>query len=373
MSDTIYDKEVALKEYSASARDFQLAKKFNKSGMQLAKELWQLKLGPGGLLPADYFMYRLYDDSRYSAQDKLRFISDNLVDRVTTICADMQWPVLADDKWVCYSLLQAAGFPVPRTLAVIDRSLRTFGREPKIASPAALKDFLTGLNTYPLFAKANSGLGSFGAFMIVGVDGDHVLLEQSEPVSFADLFEKRIGTRTFLLQTCIENHPTIKAFSKYVATVRTVNMVKADGIWTPFALLKIPSATSIADNYWRSGNLLANLDVDTGAIKRVVRGKGVELEELSEHPATGQRLLGLALPHWDKLREINQACASLYAPLRYHSLDIALTPEGPQVVEVNIGGSFVLPQIGSGSGLLSEGVYDFFKSCGWKFKGRLAA
>ena len=373
MSDTIYDKEVVLKEYSASVKDLQLAKKFNKSGVQLAKELWQLKLGPGGLLPADYFMYRLYDDTKYSTQDKLRFISDNLVDRVTYTCGDRQWPVLADDKWICYSLLQAAGFPVPRTLAVIDRTQRCFGQERKIESPAALKDFLRGLNAYPLFAKANYGLGSFGAFIIVGVDGDHVLLEQSNPVTFADLFDKRIGERTFLLQSCIDNHPTIKAFSKYVATVRTVNMVKADTVWTPFALLKVPSATSIADNYWRSGNLLANLDVDTGVIKRVVRGKGAELEELTDHPATGQRLIGLALPYWDKLREINEACARLYAPLRYHSLDIALTPEGPEVVEVNIGGSFVLPQMGSGAGMLSDGVYDFFKSCGCKFRGRLAA
>jgi Sugar-transfer associated ATP-grasp len=373
MSVTIYEKEVAFKEYSASAKDFQLAKKFNKSGMQLAKELWQLKLAPGGLLPADYFMYRLYDDITYSAQDKRRFISDNLVDRITYSCSDPQWPVLADDKWICYGLLQAAGFPVPRTLAVIDRTMRSFGREPKIDSPAALKDFLTGLNTYPLFAKANSGLGSFGAFIIIGVDGDQVLLEQSSPVTFTDLFEKRIGARTYLLQSCIDNHPTIKAFSKYLATVRTVNMVKADTVWTPFALLKVPSTTSIADNYWRSGNLLANLDVDTGVIKRVVRGKGVELEELTDHPETGQRLIGLALPHWDKLRDINEACARLYGRLRYHSLDIALTPEGPQVVEINIGGSFVLPQIGSGTGLLSDGVYDFFKSCGCKFRGRLAA
>jgi hypothetical protein len=315
-------------------------------------------------------MYRLYDDTRYSAQDKRRFISENLVDRVTYTCGDRQWPVLADDKWIGYSLLQAADFPVPRTLAVIDRTLRSFGRDRKIDSPAALKDFLSGLNTYPLFAKANSGLGSFGAFMIVGVDGDRVLLEQSNPVTFADLFEKRIGARTFLLQSCIANHPTIRALSKYVATVRTVNLVKSDAVWTPFALLKVPSPTSIADNYWRSGNLLANLDVGTGV---VVRGKGVGLEELTDHPATGQRLIGLALPHWDKLREINEACARLFARLRYHSVDIALTPEGAEVVEVNIGGSFVLPQIGSGAGLLSDGVYDFFRSCGCKFRGRLAA
>jgi len=60
----------------------------------------------------------------------------------------------------------------------------------------------------------------------------------------------------------------------------------------------------------------------------------------------------------------------LFAPLRYHALDVVLTPEGPLIVEVNIGGSFVLPQIGSGTGLLSDEVIDFSRSCGCKFKGK---
>jgi Sugar-transfer associated ATP-grasp len=101
-------------------------------------------------------------------------------------------------------------------------------------------------------------------------------------------------------------------------------------------LLKIPAATSIADNYWRPGNLLADLDPMTGVIRRVVRGKGLELEELSKHPETGTPLLGLALPHWDELRTVNDACARLFAAMRYHSFHIALTVEGPLVVEVNI-------------------------------------
>ena len=373
MSATVYDTEVAFKEYSATGKDLRLAKTFNKTGLRLAREIWQLYFGPGRILPADYFMYRLYDDAQYSALDKRRFISDSVVDSVTTACGDTQWGIMTDDKWICSDYLQSAGFAVPRTLAVIDQSMRAFGKLPKIGSASALKDVLTGLNRYPLFAKANSGLGSFGAFMIAGVDGDRVLLEHSEPVTFDDLFAKQIGKRTFLLQDVIDNHPVIKAITKYTATVRTVNMVKSDRVWTPFALLKIPSGKSIADNYWRSGNLLANLDVDTGVVRRVVRGKGAELEQVSGHPETGQPLIGLALPHWGKLREVNEACARLFAPLHYHSLDIALTPEGPQIVEVNVGGSFVLPQIGSGTGLLSDEVFDFFKSCGYKFRGKLAA
>jgi len=71
-----------------------------------------------------------------------------------------------------------------------------------------------------------------------------------------------------------------------------------------------------ADNYWRGGNLLANLDVDTGVIRRVVRGKGVALEELANHPGTGQKVAGLALPHSRRLVNSTRSapgCSHRYA------------------------------------------------------------
>ena len=34
---------------------------------------------------------------------------------------------------------------------------------------------------------------------------------------------------------------------------------------------KIPSGETVADNFWRSGNMLAGIDVETGKIIRVLR------------------------------------------------------------------------------------------------------
>src|SRR3546814_6108285 len=93
-------------------------------------------------------------------------------------------------------------------------------------------------------------------------------------------------------------------------------------------------------------------------------GTGPGMEEFQQHPATGQQLVGTRLPHWQEVRRVNDACARLFAPVRYQSLDIALTDAGPVVVEVNVGGSFVLPQMASGQGLLTEETRDFLVGCG---------
>lgn len=86
-----------------------------------------------------------------------------------------------------------------------------------------------------------------------------------------------------------------------------------------------------------------------------------------DHPQT-PGLIGLTLPHWDKLMEINARAAQIFAPIRYQSTDIAITQDGPVIVELNYGGGFDLPQYASGRRMLTSAVRAFFKSHGCKFE-----
>jgi hypothetical protein len=364
-----YDVEEKLRYQTESLADSVrwAVKRFNKNPIALAREIFELYRGPGRLQPSEYFSFQLYDDKKYSKEEKRRFLSELLHWRIAYAVSDPKWEALIEDKWVAYSFLNGEGFPVPTTCAVIDKTIRSFGKHRKIGSPRELKNFLTEFGVYPLFAKSNLGLGSFGAFIIAGIDGEKILLENAESMTFDELFSNIIGERTFLVQTRVLNDPLIRRFTNALATVRTVNLVKADGVITPFTLLKIPAAKNVADNYWRPGNLLCNVDPNTGVIKRVVRGKGINHEEVTNHPETGDLLVGVSLPHWRELRELNADCARLFAPICYHSLDIAITEKGPVVIEINFGGGFDLPQFATGKGLLTDEIRGFFESCGYDF------
>ena len=83
------------------------------------------------------------------------------------------------------------------------------------------------------------------------------------------------------------------------------------------------------------------------------------------HPATGTPLVGETLPEWDRVLDLARTCAPIFAPLRYQSMDIAITPEGPLLVEINTGGAFNLPQLASGRGFLTDPVREFFRDCGY--------
>lgn len=317
--------------------------------------------GPGRLSLQDYFLYRLYDNSKFSPEEKRRFISDGLHWPVTHKCCDLSWQAMTEDKWMSYTLLTRFGLPVPTTLAVIDVSERDFADTLKLSTPAELKQFLASCSDFPLFCKANNGLGSFGAFIITGIDGNLVLRAQDEPVDIETLFRDIASDRTYLIQARLENHKVIRKMTEYLSTIRMVNFFEPNGVRTPFAALKLPAANNIADNFWRKGNFLADVDVETGVLRRIIRGKGVFTEELECHPDGGDRLVGLRLPFWNDVKKLNAKAAALFAPIRYGSLDIALTDSGPVVVEMNTGGSFELPQLASGKGLLTDENLEFFR------------
>lgn len=147
-----------------------------------------------------------------------------------------------------------------------------------------------------------------------------------------------------------------------------INLVTDKGVLCPVSVLKLPQAGNIADAFWRPGNLACDVDIETGRIRTVAR-RGIEMEYLEDHPDT-PGLMGLELPFWSELLEINKRAARIFSPIRYQSTDIAITEDGPLIVELNYGGGFDLPQYASGRGMLTQEVRDFFESCGVKFQSK---
>jgi hypothetical protein len=132
------------------------------------------------------------------------------------------------------------------------------------------------------------------------------------------------------------------------------------------AAMALAQGSNIADAFWRDGNIACAVDVATGRLTTVARRDEHEIVYLDDHPAS-PGLKGLVLPWWDELRAINERAARLFAPIRYQSTDIAITEDGPVIVEINYGSGFGLPQQAAGRGLLTPEVRQFFESCGYRF------
>ena len=333
---------------------------------QLA-EIFSLSRGHGKLTPEEYYYFGLCDDSRFSAQEKRQFIGRKATNRLYNKHLSPFFHGIAHDKLLASGVLEGFGIAVPKTVAVFHR-FRSYGQVPVFRTGDALAAHLRRDMTYPFFSKPIGGFGSLGTVAVESLDpaSDRLTLGDGRQVPMADyLRELEDFESGALLQKVLLPHPEIaEAGGGRVSTVRLILLVRDDGPEVFRAVWKIMAGRNMADNFWRRGNLLGAVDPDSGRVYRVIRGVGPEQEEFETHPDSGAPVKGIVLPDWPRLVETGKLAASIFPELRIIALDIALCPEGPVVVEVNIGGALNLPQLATGTGMLESRFVDFLKEVG---------
>lgn len=332
---------------------------------ELVREWMRLRRGPGKLTLREYVQYGVYDTERYGPEDQARFIAKYLHWPVAQACCDMTWQATTEDKWLCARLLANSAIKVPETLAVIDKGERAYPGTRKISTAAELRDFMTANGSLPLFGKENRGICSLGAFLAVAADSEGMELKGHGRVTYEAFLRDFVGSTAYLLQPAARNHGFFAGICDALATVRLCILVAGDEIKIPFAVLKLPSRDNVADSFWRPGNLACKLDVASGEILNVRSKDHLGTTDHSAHPDSGAPLRGETVPMWGRVLDLAHDCAPIFHPVRYQSMDIAVTDEGPVLVEINTGGGFDLPQLASGEGFLTDEVQAFFRSCGY--------
>ena len=343
------------------------ARRSGRSVLQVQREFRQMTRSHSRLNMVEYVRHGLYRHDDFTNDERAAYISNDLHWDITHKCNNRGWSGAAEDKAVAATLLKAGGLPVPDSLGVIDRSPRIYPGLPRIATPDNLRDLVLAQIGTGIFGKIVDGMVSFGAFQIEAADATHLTCAGHAPMTYETFMSDFVGNNAYILQRKLSNHPDIAAFAPALATVRMVNLVTDHGVHCPIAIIKLPQGDNIADAFWRPGNLACEVDVATGAVRTVAERAGPEVRFHDDHPAR-PGLMGMIMPHWDKLIEINARAAHIFAPIRYQSTDIAITADGPVIVELNYGGGFDLPQYASGRGMLTPEVRAFFESHGWVFE-----
>ncbi len=362
------------------ARCMRIAReKHGKSFSSQVGEIFRLSRGPGQLTPRDYYYYGLYDDSRYDAAEKRRFLSDRVHPDVIRRCCDVGWWGVGDDKVLAYLVLRGLGAPIPEVFGLY-HPFRVFPGAPTWRTTAELETALRETIGYPFFAKPSSGVQSVGVVAVTAFDSDtdRLLLRNGEAIEVGafvrDMTDKDEGG--FIFQDLLHPHPALAAVcGDRISTVRLMTVIEEGGPEIIATIWKLAVGSNDADNFWRPGNALAALDAGTGRVTRVVQGKGPDQREIAEHPDTGKPLIGFELPDWQQLIELCLQCAAALPKVRFQSWDIAPCANGHVVVELNTGGAFSLPQMATGKGFMTEQFRTFLESFPpplrrWRILGR---
>lgn len=311
-------------------------------------EMARLRIGPGKIRPHEYFDYRLFEPSLTHSQ-RLEFVG-NWVKAEIYQAQDPQWMAVGNDKLLSYAFLGACGLPVERVKAVAE-PCRFYPNAALLHSAQAMSAWLRDPANYPFFAKPAASAFGRGACYGERYDAgaDTIVSANDECIDVAGYVEAHWDTHIggLLFQDVIVPHAElVRLFGRRVGTVRILTLCAPNEPRIHRAALRIPVGDNFTDNlrHGLSGNCFAPIDIETGRLIQGYAGFGLTLKPIAAHPDTGTGIAGFKLPCWPEVLEVVKTGQRALAGLRIVGWDIAITDDGPIVVEFNTHTGFALVQ-----------------------------
>lgn len=349
------------------------------SGKSIARQLTEivaLRLGTGKLSAEEYYYYGLYDDARFTWKAKKQFFGQAMEDKLCTVLGTRHWHALAWDKVITNVILESAGIPTARIFAIYDSSHDVDG-VPCLRSREEVARFLRETDRYPLVCKPNWGISGQGVVALDAVDTvrDRLLLADGGDISVPSFVEalpvprwKRVD-QGVLFQERLSPHPLIAArCGERICSLRLIVLMADEGPRIFRAYWKIAAGKNFIDNFQRglSGNLVATVDVRSGVATRCVGyAASGRPEPATVHPDTGRDLVGFRLPLWEATLDLTRKAANLIPGLRMQAWDVAICPDRPVFLEVNVVGGFNLPQIADDAGIYDGELRSYLEKFGF--------
>lgn len=347
-----------------------------KSWLTQLNEIRALKAMGGQCGVSDYYWYKLYDDDYLLGRGRADFLGWRAQARFSLALNPRNAVLPAWDKGVFMLMASAAGLPVAPVRACFHPATRlsdALGRHLKTVHEAGA--FLRDPAVYPLFGKPGYSQQGYGAAYLAGYDPATDALKLLDGKSLpVDEFLKRLVQPVdsryhrpecgFLFQESFTLAPALRAFTDWPAIcgVRVVCLNGPDGVTPIRAIWKIATPPNHVDNFslGKNGNLLADVDLVTGEISRVVGGFWPNTQVLTQHPVSGKPATGLRLPGWDQILDACQRGGAVFPIMKIHHWDFALTDKGPMILELNDVGGTEIAQV-HGRGLLTLQTREFLK------------
>jgi hypothetical protein len=336
------------------------------SPLSVMRDYVGLAFKPGKISFKDYTELRLFDRVFWGEEDRSTVAGQRRSMEIWSALNYRQdWWGLIENKIATCSYLAAYGMPTTPMLAVYCDNLKT-GATNIASDEWHLRDILVDEASYPMFGKPIEALRSLGSI------GLQRYLPQSESLEtcdgrllplgeFISLLRKHYATG-YIFQKLMSPHAAIRALcGNRLATVRVVTLANEAGPKVFRACWKIPAGVNTADNYWRKGNLLAQIDIAQGQVLRVLSGKGLDLVQHDHHPDSGAPLIGFRLPHWQRVLDTAIEAARLMQHVPLIGWDIAVVDEGPVIIEMNQCPDFVTAQLADARGILQPELKDFMQ------------
>lgn len=147
-----------------------------------------------------------------------------------------------------------------------------------------------------------------------------------------------LGKEPLIFESLVHQTRQLAAFNESsVNTVRFMTTLYPDGSVRVIAtFIKIGREGKCVDNAGGGGNVDAAVDAGTGRLHYVIQFDGWDnIKEIERHPDSGSQLNCVVIENWEAIKEEVKKFQQAFPYCKAAGWDIAITDEGPVVIEVN--------------------------------------
>lgn len=280
----------------------ELSKKIKKSQISICFDILKSRIKYGSSIE-DYLSLEFYKKSNWEKQQYLT--------------ASKNW-------YTIYNLIPKDKVDIFNNKTLFNEFYKNYlGREWCIINN--IDDLLNFLEKYEkIILKPNTGSEGKGIILINKSENDKINVVRNN-LQNGD---------TYIAEELIVQHDLMQTLNdKCVNTIRVETVVDKYGKAHITNTVVIIGTNGGITNNAHNGGIMCNLDIDKGFITGGARNpEGVNVKI---HPDNNLVLPGFQIPHWNEVKMLAIKLAEMIPQARYIGWDIAITPDGPIVIEGN--------------------------------------
>lgn len=168
----------------------------------------------------------------------------------------------------------------------------------------------------------------------MGEQGHGVMkIQDDNTEAINELLNERKKT-SFVVEECLRNADAIGCINpSSLNTIRATTFIDKQGhLHILSIILRVGAPGAHVDN-WGAGGVGYNFDVKTGVCNCL--GLDKKNKKYSNHPGSEVKMIGFELPNFEALLEYIKSLTTVIPSARYVGWDIAITPNGFDLVEMN--------------------------------------
>ena len=144
-----------------------------------------------------------------------------------------------------------------------------------------------------------------------------------------ELYNHLIKTERFLVEDVAKQNKEIsKIYPESVNTVRIVTLNKK----VVAAFIRFGNLGNVVDNFNHDG-MVTTINIETGIVEYPALDKKKNIYEI--HPYTNEKIIGLKIPMWDKVKELCIEACDVTPEIGYIGWDVCVGEKEPCLIEGN--------------------------------------